>query len=149
MGRLKSNEFFVIVNSRMKNGNYKKLVKYWKDLSDYDIITAKFMFQTKRYPYCLFLCHLSIEKILKSLIVKQTKINAPYTHNLIDLAKRIGIKFSEDDKNLLADLTEFNLETRYPEWKKEFYRKATKKYTENYFNQSAELQKWLKKLLKK
>lgn len=76
--------------------DYKKLIEYWRELSDYDIITAKHMFETKRYPYCLFLCHLSIEKILKSLIVKQTKKYSPYTHNLVDLAKRININFSND-----------------------------------------------------
>ncbi|MFH1838501.1 MAG: HEPN domain-containing protein [Candidatus Kuenenbacteria bacterium] len=125
--------------------NIKHLIKYWKDLSDYDIKTAKFMFQTKRYPYCLFMCHLSIEKLLKSLIVKNTKNHAPYSHNLVDLAKRSSINFLEEDKLLLADLTEFNLEARYPEWQKEFYLRCTKKYTEKYFNKTKKLQKWLKK----
>lgn len=133
----------------MANGDYKKLVNYWRDLSDYDIVTAKHMFQTKRYPYCLFLCHLSVEKLLKALLVFQVKRHAPRTHNLVDLAKDTGIEFSENQKNLLADLTEFNLEARYPEWEKEFYKQATKRYTENYFNQAVNFQKWLKKYLKK
>mgnify|MGYP001587100192 FL=1 len=47
----------------MKKNRHQRLIKYWKDLSDYDITTAKFMFETKRYPYSLFMCHLSIEKI--------------------------------------------------------------------------------------
>ncbi len=124
--------------------NTKDLIAYWKDLSDYDIKTADFMLKGKRYPYCLFMCHLSIEKILKALIVKQTKKHAPYAHNLVDLAKRISIKFSDEHKNLLADLTEFNLEARYPEWQKEFYKKCTKAYTETYFIKAKKLQKWLK-----
>lgn len=107
------------------------------------------MLETKRYPYCLFLCHLSVEKILKALIVEQTKKHAPYTHNLVDIAKNTKIEFSEDQKILLADLTEFNLEARYPEWEKKFYEKATKGYTEIYFNQAVNFQKWLKKYLKK
>ena len=127
--------------------NTKYLIKYWKELSDYDFKTAEFMFQTKRYPYCLFMCHLSIEKLLKSLIVKITKKHAPYSHNLVDLAKRTSIEFSEENKSLLADLTEFNLEARYPEWQKKFYLKCTKKYTEEYFIKTKKLQKWLKKYL--
>lgn len=133
----------------MTNINYKKLISYWNDLSDYDIVTAKHMFETKRYPYCLFLCHLSVEKILKALIVAKTRKHSPYSHNLVDLAKHTEIEFSTDQKNLLADLTEFNLEARYPEWEKEFYKKATKNYTEKYFNQTVNFQKWLKKYLKK
>ena len=131
----------------MKNLDVKKLAKYWLDLSDYDFTTAKFMLKTKRYPYCLFMCHLSIEKLLKALIVKFTKKHTPYSHNLIDLAKRTEIEFQKEDKILLADLTEFNLEARYPEWQKEFYSKCSKKYTENYFQKTQKLIKWLKKYL--
>ena len=131
----------------MKNFDGKKLIKYWADLSDYDIITAKFMLKSKRFPYCLFMCHLSIEKLLKSLIVKITKKHAPHSHNLVDLAKRTSIEFKEEDKMLLADLTEFNLEARYPEWQKEFYSKCSKKYSEDYFSKTQKFQKCLKKHL--
>lgn len=129
--------------------NTQKIIKYWVDLSNYDIITAKHMFETKRYPYCLFMCHLSIEKILKALIVQRSEEQTPYSHNLVNLAKQTDIKFSDSAKNLLSDLTEFNLEARYPEWQKEFYGKTDKNYTINYFNKSLKLQKWLKKYLKK
>lgn len=93
------------------------------------------------------MCHLSIEKILKVLVVKKEKKHAPYSHNLIDLAKKTAIDFSEENKILLADLTEFNLEARYPEWQKEFYSKCSKKYTFDYFNMAKKLQIWLKKHL--
>jgi HEPN domain-containing protein len=125
------------------------IVKYWHELSDYDIRTAEYMFKTKRYPYCLFMCHLSIEKILKAIIVKKINSHAPYSHNLVDLAKRTKLDFNTTQKDLLADLTEFNLEARYPEWQKEFYKKATKNYTEQYFKNSIKLQKWLKNQIKK
>jgi HEPN domain-containing protein len=122
---------------------------YWKKLSDYDITTAKHMFQTKRHPYCLFMCHLSIEKLLKSLLVKQTGKHPPFSHNLIALAKELTIELNEDQQYLLADLTEFNIEARYPEWKKEFYKRANKKYTQEYYLRTQKFQKWLKKFLKK
>lgn len=95
------------------------------------------------------MCHLSIEKILKALIISITKKQAPYIHNLVDLAKKTSIEFSENHKTLLADLTEFNLEARYPEWQKDFYKRATKSYTERYLDQVVLLQKWLKNYLKK
>ncbi|MDI6591967.1 MAG: HEPN domain-containing protein [Patescibacteria group bacterium] len=127
--------------------NLKKIINYWRELSDYDLITAEFLFKAKRYPYCLFMCHLSIEKLLKALIIKFTKKHAPYSHNLVDLAKKTGIQFSKEDKILLSDLTEFNLEARYPEWQKEFYSRCSKNYTEDYLRKTQKLQKWLKKYL--
>lgn len=124
--------------------DFKDLIKYWEELSDYDFETAKFMFKAKRHPYCLFMCHLSIEKLLKALIVKIKKEHAPYSHNLVNLAKETGLNFKEEDKILLADLTEFNLEARYPEWQKEFYKKCSKEYAKNYFDKTKKLQLWLK-----
>lgn len=131
------------------NEEKEKLVNYWRELSDYDMKTGEFMFQTKRYPYCLFMCHLAIEKILKAVIVGETGKHAPYSHNLVELAKRSKLIFDEDQKNLLADLTEFNLEARYPEWQKDFYKKANKNYTIGYLNDSIKIHKWLKKHLQK
>ncbi len=36
----------------------------WIKSSDYDIKTAEHMFKTGRYIYVLFMCHLSVEKLL-------------------------------------------------------------------------------------
>jgi len=125
----------------------RKIIEYWRKLSEYDFGTAKNLFEAKRYPYCLFFCHLAIEKILKALVVREILEHAPYTHNLVDLAKKTNLDFSEEQKTLLADLTEFNLEARYPEWKKEFYKKATKAHASAYLNETARLRLWLKKQL--
>jgi len=126
-----------------------KIVKYWKDHSDYDIKTAESMFSVKRYPYALFMCHLSIEKLLKAIYVKQYNKHAPYVHNLVELAKSLEINFNDEYKELLADLSSFNLEARYPEWKSVFYKTATKAYTKKYLEESTRLYLWLKKYLKK
>lgn len=95
------------------------------------------------------MCHLAAEKILKAVIVNETGKHAPYSHNLVELAKRSKLNFNEDQRNLLADLTEFNLEARYPEWQKDFYKKADKNYTVRYLNDSIKIHKWLKKNLQK
>ena len=41
-------------------------VKYWVEMSDYDFDTANAMLETKRYLYVGFMCHQTIEKILKA-----------------------------------------------------------------------------------
>lgn len=127
--------------------NYKKTINYWSGLSDYDLLTAKHLFRTKRYPYCLFFCHLSIEKLLKAIVVKITTEHSPFTHNLIRLAELTKIDFDESIQTLFQHLNEFNVEARYPEWKKNFYKSATKSYTEYYFRETKKLHKWLKKFL--
>lgn len=39
-------------------------VKYWIDLSDYDLDTALAMLKSRRYLYVGFMSHQTIEKIL-------------------------------------------------------------------------------------
>ena len=43
----------------------------WFFQSDYDLETAQFMLQSGRNIYCIFMCHLSLEKALKGLFIKK------------------------------------------------------------------------------
>lgn len=44
----------------------QKNIKYWIELSDYDMETAEAMLNSKRFLYVGFLCHQTIEKIFKA-----------------------------------------------------------------------------------
>ncbi len=126
-----------------------KIVSYWENHAEYDMRTAGHMFNTKRYPYVLFMCHLAIEKLLKGIYAKENVEHSAYTHNLVELAKKTKIDFSDDQKELLAKLSSFNIEARYPEWKSNFHKTATRQFTEKYYTQTKNLYSWLKKYLKK
>jgi HEPN domain-containing protein len=43
--------------------------------------TAEAMFKSKRYIYAVFMCHLSIEKVLKGLYAQMLPEVPPKTHN--------------------------------------------------------------------
>jgi len=62
-------------------------IKYWIELSDYDLETAVAMLKTKRYLYVAFMCHQVIEKIFKACFSKLKTATPPYTHKLIYLAR--------------------------------------------------------------
>ncbi len=125
----------------------KDKIHYWKRLSDYDLKTAQGVFEKKYYPYTLFFLHLSIEKILKSIYLAQLKLDPPRIHNLTYLAQKCNLKLTDNYWNLFAELNEFNIESRYPEYKQGLYKIANKKYTFKYIVQTKELHKWLKKKL--
>ena len=91
--------------------------------------------------YSLFFGHIVLEKILKALIVKNTKEHALFTHNLVRLAEISKIKLADREVNLLKKANEFNIEARYPEQKLEFYYICTKKYTEKYITEINNLYK--------
>jgi HEPN domain-containing protein len=58
----------------------------WIKSSDYDIRTASALFKSRRYIYVIFMCHLSVEKALKALVVQERKKTPPRIHDLFRLA---------------------------------------------------------------
>ena len=58
-------------------------IKYWIELSDYDIETASAMLVTKRYLYVGFMCHQSVEKCIKAMLSAKNEEIPPKIHNLI------------------------------------------------------------------
>ena len=90
------------------------------------------LYRTKRYSDSLFFGHIILEKILKGLVVKKTKNQAPYIHNLIELKDLAGLELDKKEDLLLLKVNEFNIRCRYPEEKLRFYKKADRDYTKNY-----------------
>jgi len=124
----------------------KKTINYWREGADYDLETAEALFKIKRYPYALFFGHLSLEKILKALVVKESEKHAPYTHSLPLLSSKLPF-ITEEIRKKLARFMEFYLESRYPEERKSFYKKCTKKFTEKSLKEIKVIFQWLKKKL--
>lgn len=125
----------------------KKITKYWLDSATHDLEMAGSLFRTGKYDYCLFLCHLAVEKILKALVTQTIKDHAPFTHNLLYLAGKANIQLSKSQIELLDQVNKFNMEARYPEDLREFYKKADRVYTKNYLTSSKEIWKWFRKKL--
>jgi HEPN domain-containing protein len=45
----------------------------WIALAEYDLETARHMLKTGRFLYVIFLCHLSLEKMLKAHVTEVRK----------------------------------------------------------------------------
>jgi HEPN domain-containing protein len=120
----------------------EELTKFWFTSAKEDWQTAESLLRSERYMHALFFCHLTLEKILKGLISKLGKENK-ITHDLLLLAKETEIELSEEQAHFLLEVNEFNIRTRYDDYKLSFYKKATKEYTEHYFKKVSEFKLWL------
>jgi HEPN domain-containing protein len=71
-----------------------------------------------QYPAALFHCHLAVEKALKAVYMQQRRKEAPLTHDLLQLALQLDRVWPDEEKQLLADLTEYAVAARYddPLW---------------------------------
>lgn len=118
-------------------------VKYWIKSSANDWIVAGHLFEKGDYPYALFFGHLTIEKLLKGAFVSKSDEPPPLTHRLTYLAEKIGLNLSPERLEILEIITDFNLESRYPDEKFSFYKKCTRDFTKTYLNKIEEIKEWL------
>jgi HEPN domain-containing protein len=120
-------------------------VKYWSDLSEYDYDTALAMMQTGRYLYVGFMCHQTIEKILKAYFNTLSNEPAPFTHGLTNLARRSNIYDSLPDefKDFIDILEPLNIEARYPSHKERLMKSLTKERCQSILENTKNLQTWL------
>jgi len=123
----------------------KKHVSNWIKSSNYDLKTSEHMFKTGRYIYVLFMCHLSVEKLLKGLYEVVLKKVAPKTHNLIYLSKTVGLELPRNHLETLESLNDLSIVTRYPEDIDALIKAFKKERVERYLKKTKELIKWLKK----
>ncbi|MDD5773097.1 MAG: HEPN domain-containing protein [bacterium] len=93
--------------------------------------------------------HIVIEKLLKSFYVKMADENIPYTHNLVMIAKKSNLAMTAEKLSFLADLTTFNINARYDNYKANFKNKCTADYSKKYIKKIEEFRKWLKSEIKK
>ena len=124
-------------------------IEFWQKSSDNDWKTANGLFGLKRYDSCLFFCHLTLEKALKSLVVQNTKQNSPFIHDLAKLSELTKIKFSEIQIENLKTITTFNIAARYDNEKLNFYKKCNIDFTKKYLIKTKKLYLWLKKYYQK
>lgn len=122
-----------------------KSIANWIKSSQYDLKTAEHMLETGRYIYVLFMCHLSVEKLLKALYEAVLGKNAPKTHNLIYLLKACEVELSEKHLETLESLNDLSIVTRYPEDIDAMVKAFKRKKVEDYLNKTKELRKWLKR----
>ncbi len=121
----------------------EKTVRYWSDGAAYDLETGEALLQAGKYPYALFFGHLALEKLLKALVVKGTGSHAPLTHSLPALASKSGIAVPEAMMDQLAEITEFHIESRYPDDRREFYALCTEAFARAKNREIRDIYSWL------
>jgi HEPN domain-containing protein len=127
----------------------EELILYWRETSEQDFKTMINLFKSKDYHWSLFIGHLVIEKLMKAIYVKNTPFdsNPPKTHDLLVISEKAGLTTTEMQKDLLDMFTTFNISTRYPDYKQNFYKKCTEEFTNNRINEIKELRLWLISIL--
>lgn len=84
---------------------------------------------------------MTIEKIVKALVVKTTNQPPPRSHNLFKLLENTGVVLENEDADFFGILMKYQLEGRYPDYNPLI---PGKKQVKEYFRKTKEMLSWLK-----
>lgn len=113
--------------------------------SDNDLPVAESLLEKGHYTWCLFVGHLVLEKILKAIYVREHQKIAPIIHDLVKIAKATSLNLSDAQLVFLSEVSDFNMEGRYPDEKNQFALKCDREFASNYLRRIKEMRAWLKK----
>jgi HEPN domain-containing protein len=117
----------------------------WIALAQYDLETARHMLATSRFLYVIFLCHITLEKILKAHVTEVTQSLPVKTHDLLYLVKKIRLELPQNFLEFIGKINNASIPTRYPE----DLSRAIKEYPEyvarDYLHQTEEVFEWLRR----
>ena len=89
---------------------------------------------------CTIICKMKIEEHIKYWVESAD-------HDL-DSAESLVAAGKYDWSLFIDEVNDFNLEVRYPEYRREFYKKCTNDFAEPYFVRIKEMFQWIKSHLK-
>ena len=116
----------------------------WFFQSDYDLETAYHMLQSGRNIYCVFMCHLSLEKMLKGLFIKRTNQLPPKLHDLMYFLERLELEPEDTHRDFMLWLNRMGVTTRYPEDLRNMIKLFSQEDTNDIYQKTKTMQQWIK-----
>lgn len=119
---------------------------YWIQIAAYDLETAKAMLDAGRYLYVGFMCHQSIEKILKGVFTIKSETVPPKIHNLARLLQltKLDSDIPDDLLETLNELNPLNIATGYPDQEFEIIQDFDYDYSSELLEKTRGLFEWIK-----
>lgn len=121
-------------------------VNRWLEGAQKNLSACLDMAKSNHRDWALFIGQLTLEKLLKGLITKNTDTTPPFIHDLVKLSQLADIETTEAQKQNLAKITRFHVAARYEEIKSQLYSEATPEFTKEWLGKIQEFFLWFKKL---
>jgi HEPN domain-containing protein len=121
-------------------------IQWWKEDAERTWETALFNKDGGQHVFALFTFHLTIEKLLKAIWIKDN--NLPYpprTHDLTILYNQSDLDLPNGWYDYLGTINEWNIEGRYPDYKLKIYKRASADYLQEHTDKLTELKSLLLK----
>jgi len=126
----------------------RKDIENYLRSSAYDFATARRLLRTGRYLYVVFMCHLSLEKLLKAAYSERLDRSAPRTHNLLHLLKETGVELPSEHLAFVSMINNASVVTRYPADFSAMVSSYPRRVARDYVRKTDEVLSWLRRLMK-
>ncbi|MGD0382882.1 MAG: HEPN domain-containing protein [Thermoguttaceae bacterium] len=123
----------------------RQQIDFWLESSKEDLDAAEALFNNRKFRHALFFAHLAVEKILKAHVTKASENLPPRTHDLLRLVNLTGLTISELQHIVLAQLQQYCLEGRYPDFQPVA---LNKQETQKELEEARSIHSWLANQLK-
>ncbi len=121
-------------------------IKHWKESALESWDSALYLAKGKHYGLSLFALHLTLEKLMKAVWIKEIiGGNPPYTHDLQKLCSEMQLSMSTDDFDFLAIVNSWNTRESYPDYTRELNQQFTGRYLEAQLEKVKKIKEWLEK----
>lgn len=122
-------------------------IQPWLRFAESDMVSAETLHRAGQELNTIFHLQQAVEKTLNALLIKRTASFPPRIHDLLKLADLCGISLEEKQVQLLENLNEFYIESRYPEaWGKAPSETSPEK-TARLMRSTKEFVEWLRQQL--
>jgi HEPN domain-containing protein len=123
----------------------QKQIAYWSNSAAEDWDVARDLINRDgRSLQGLFFVHLSLEKLVKALVCKQTNDIPPKIHDLLRLIELTKVALSPEQKDFFGKMNLYNIEGRYPDMA---FPKPPLERAKLYLEQAREIIEWLSRKL--
>jgi len=123
--------------------NIDSIVQHWRESSEQNYATMQNLIKTKEYSWALFIGHLVVEKLIKALYVKKLHQHPVFKHDLLWLIKKINVDLPSNYIEWLDEVTTFNLNARYDDYKQSFHKRCTPEFSKEWIDKIEILRQWL------
>jgi len=107
-------------------------IEHWKTGAEDSWQSASVLMNSNHYSMAAFCFHLSIEKLLKGIWVKNKESNfPPRIHNLITLHNGANLNLEPDILAEFSSINSWNLEGRYTEYRTKVYLAINKQFLDS------------------
>ncbi len=104
-------------------------INHWYESASESWESAIYLADGNHYSLSLFALHLTLEKLLKALWIKESVIDTPpSTHDLQKLFGELELEISAEDYDFLSVVNSWNIRERYPDYTKKLYQNTAGKY---------------------